>query len=70
MGNRLRALRAVRRWSQRRLAKEAGIGEMRVWKFENGYAEPTDLERSSIANALGLPESRVWSKRPLVSEGK
>ena len=59
-GNTLRVRRAERRISQLDLSREVGIGVNRFWRIENGYADPTDEERASIASALGVSEAEIW----------
>lgn len=46
---RLRVLRAERGLSQMEVAAKAGMATNRYWRIENGYAEPTDDERTALA---------------------
>ena len=60
MTNRIRIRRAELRISQLDTALEAGISPGRLWKLENGYARPTDEERSSIATVLNTDSAALW----------
>lgn len=58
MGRTLTLLRQVRRKSQARVAKEAGIGKSQLSKYENGKELPKleSLEKVLIALKIGYPE--------------
>jgi DNA-binding XRE family transcriptional regulator len=58
--NRLRVIRAEKRMTQLSLATATGVHPTRVWKIENGYAEPSPRERHAIASALGSSERDIW----------
>lgn len=64
MFNRLRILRAERRASQLYVALSASIHPTRLWKLENGYAEPTVAERAAIARVLEVSEEEIWPSEP------
>lgn len=66
LSNRLRVIRAERRVSQLRTALAAGIQPTRLWRIENGYAEPTGAERAAIGQTLGVSEDAVWPERACV----
>ena len=51
-GERLREARAVRGWSQGRLAAAAGVGIATVKRAENGYFEPRQETARRLAVAL------------------
>lgn len=54
--NRLRVLRAEKRWPQMEAAERAGMGLNRYWKIENGRTEPEPSERKRIAKVFGVTE--------------
>lgn len=56
--------------SQRALASQAGIHPDRFWRVENGYADPTDAERASLASALGVSEAEIWPDLAAEPEAK
>lgn len=58
--NRLRVLRAERRWNQRKTAQKARIGFDRYWRIENGHTEPTGDEIASLANLFKVTPSEVF----------
>lgn len=58
--NRLRVLRAERRWSQREVARRANVSVDRVWRFENGYAEPTVDEQKRLARVFRVSAGDVF----------
>jgi transcriptional regulator with XRE-family HTH domain len=50
--NRLRLLRAERRLNQLDTALASRISASRYWRIENGYTQPTDAERATLARVL------------------
>lgn len=58
--NRIRVVRAEQRVSQREVAALAGLEVTRLWRIENGYAEPTPAERRVLAKALGVTQRELW----------
>jgi transcriptional regulator with XRE-family HTH domain len=50
-----------KREAQYELAARVGISETRLSRIVQGRAEPTEVERKSIANALGMPEADLFS---------
>lgn len=59
--NRLPVLRAERDISQLDLAVKVGMSHNRYWRVENGYTEPTDEERNTLASTLGVPVAEIWA---------
>lgn len=53
LGQRLRALRTARGWSQRKLAVEAGLTRSQVAKFEADASAPRAAALAALALALG-----------------
>jgi transcriptional regulator with XRE-family HTH domain len=58
----LRKLREDRVFSQRELARMAGLTHMTVWRLENGYKEAHPQTIRKIAGVLGV-EPRELVKR-------
>lgn len=58
--NRLRVFRAERRWSQMELGRRTRISPNRIWRFENGYAEPTPDEQDRLAKTLRVTVQDVF----------
>lgn len=50
----IRVARAVKGWSQRRLADNAGLRPWRLWRLEAGYSKPTREELMALWNALSI----------------
>lgn len=48
----IRVARAVRGWSQRRLAEASGLRPWRLWRLEAGYSDPTREELVALWNAV------------------
>lgn len=65
--NRLKVLRAEKRWSQLDLAAKTRIKEYRYWRIENGYVIPTPSERIVIAKALGVAETVVFPEAEAIA---
>jgi len=60
VSNRLRVLRAERRWSQMETGRRARVSTNRLWRFENGYAEPTAEERDRLARAFRVSVEDIF----------
>lgn len=58
--NRLRVLRAERRWPQMEVADRLEMGLNRYWKIENGRTVPEPAERKKLARVFGVPESEIF----------
>ena len=64
--NKLRVLRADRRWTQDDVAMRLGLGSrFRYWQIENQEVEPTAKERAKLAKMFGVSEATIWPT-PLV----
>lgn len=50
--DRLRDLRQIRGYSQEYLARQIGIGNQQVWRYENGNQVPSSEVVAKIAQAL------------------
>ncbi len=54
-GERLRALREARGWTQEELGRRAGLaGKTTVWRLEAGQHQPAWPTVLALANALGV----------------
>lgn len=60
MNNRIRVLRAERRWSQAELAKMVGVSRQAVNAVENGRHDPSLPFAFEIAKAFGLRIEEVF----------
>ncbi len=70
LGDRLRQLRAARGWSQRELARRAGLSQPVVSGIESGIAKaPQALTLTKLAQALGVRIDELLGL-PLVDPGK
>lgn len=60
MNNRIRVLRAEKRWSQAELAERIGVSRNSINAIENGRHDPSLPLAFRIAKAFGLPVDRVF----------
>ena len=60
MQNRIRVLRAERRWSQAELAERIGVSRNSVNAIENGRHDPSLPLAFRIAKAFELPVDQVF----------
>jgi putative transcriptional regulator len=60
MNNRIRVLRAERRWSQAELAERVSVSRNSVNSIENGKFEPSLPLAFRIADAFGLTIEEVF----------
>jgi transcriptional regulator with XRE-family HTH domain len=65
--NRLKVLRAERRWSQLDTVRKAGFKEYRYWRIENGYEIPTAEERQALAQAFEVSEAEIFPEEARVA---
>ena len=63
IGLNIQNLRQSRRWSQERLAAEAGIDRSYVSLIEHGQSSPTAKKLEQIANALGVSVKELHNER-------
>jgi len=62
--NRLRVLRAERRWTQEEVAYRMGLGsKFHYWQIENEEVAPTDKERKKLARIFNATEAAIWPTR-------
>jgi len=66
--NRLRVLRAGRRWTQDDLAKRMGFqSKFRIWELENETgAEPSVEEKRQLARIFGCRQGQIFPSLPRV----
>jgi putative transcriptional regulator len=69
MNNRIRVLRAERRWSQAELAERVGVSRNSVNSIENGKFDPSLPLAFRIADAFELPVESVFLREGESSEG-
>jgi putative transcriptional regulator len=62
MKNRIRVLRAERRWSQAELAERVRVSRNSINAIENGRFDPSLPLAFRIAGAFGLPVEDVFDK--------
>lgn len=55
----MRTLRAAVGLSQLAVATKLEMSERRYWRIENGYDDPTDLERTRLAKLLKVTEDAL-----------
>jgi putative transcriptional regulator len=60
MNNRIRVLRAERRWSQAELAERVSVSRNSINSIENGKFEPSLPLAFRIADAFGLTIEEVF----------
>ena len=58
--NRLRVLRAERRWNQLNTAKRAQFSQTKYWRIENGYTEASPQERQRLARIFKVSVDEVF----------
>ncbi len=63
-GERIKAVRKARGWSQRELARRIGVSAMAVSKWENGTVEPDTSRLCAIAEVTGVKAAWFWDPRP------
>jgi putative transcriptional regulator len=69
MNNRIRVLRAERRWSQAELAERVSVSRNSVNSIENGKFEPSLPLAFRIADAFGLTIEEVFLREHEDTEG-
>ena len=62
MKNRLRVLRAEKKWSQAELADRVGVSRNSINAIENGRFDPSLPLAFRIADAFGLSVEEVFDK--------
>lgn len=60
MKNRIRVLRAERRWSQQELALRIGVSRQTINAIENDRYDPSLGVAFALADAFGLPLEEVF----------
>jgi putative transcriptional regulator len=67
--NRIRVLRAERRWSQAELAERVGVSRNSINSIENGKVDPSLPLAFRIADAFGLTVEEVFLREGEDTEG-
>lgn len=68
MKNKIRVLRAERRWSQAELATRVGVSRNSINSIENGHFDPSLSLAFAIADAFGMTIEGVFQRDPPRSE--
>ncbi|BAP44268.1 helix-turn-helix transcriptional regulator [Pseudomonas sp. 21LCFQ02] len=66
MNNRLKVLRAERRWSQEDLASRLGVSRQTVNAIENGRYDPSLPLAFQISRVFGLPIEAIFQDQDAV----
>jgi putative transcriptional regulator len=69
MKNRIRVLRAERKWSQAELAERVGVSRNSINSIENGKFDPSLPLGFRIADAFGLKVEEVFLRGGGETEG-
>ena len=69
MKNRIRVLRAERRWSQADLAERVSVSRNSINSIENGKVDPSLPLAFRIADAFGLTVEEVFLREGENTEG-
>ena len=69
MKNRIRVLRAERRWSQADLAERVSVSRNSINSIENGKVDPSLPLAFRIADAFGLTVEEVFLREGEDTEG-
>jgi putative transcriptional regulator len=64
MRNKIRVLRAERRWSQAELAERVGVSRNSINSIENGHFDPSLPLAFAIADAFGCKIEDVFERDP------
>jgi putative transcriptional regulator len=64
MKNKIRVLRAERRWSQAELAKRVGVSRNSIISIENGHFDPSLPLAFAIADAFDMRIEGVFERDP------
>jgi putative transcriptional regulator len=64
MKNRIRVLRAERRWSQAELAAQVGVSRNSIISIENGHFDPSLSLAFAIADAFDCRIEDIFERDP------
>jgi transcriptional regulator with XRE-family HTH domain len=71
VGQKIKALRQARGWSQYRLAKITGIPHQMISAWESGKQNPSAKHLTKLAAAFGIPvDALLYSRDARVEDGK
>lgn len=68
MDNRIRILRAEKRWSQAELAEKVGVSRNSINSVENGKFDPSLTLAFRIAHVFGEPVDSIFDKTEAVAD--
>lgn len=67
IGEKIRELRGKKRWSQKQLAKKAGVSETYIKRYERGEVCPSNQTMCKLAKALGVDVTvLIAAKYPII----
>jgi transcriptional regulator with XRE-family HTH domain len=58
----IRALRAIKNWSQEQAAENCGTCKRLYWNWENGKHYPSKRNQKAIASAFGVSQSELFNE--------
>jgi putative transcriptional regulator len=64
MKNKIRVLRAERRWSQAELATRVGVSRNSINSIENGHFDPSLTLAFAIADAFEMTIENIFEREP------
>jgi putative transcriptional regulator len=64
MKNKIRVLRAERRWSQAELAERVGVSRNSIVSIENGHFDPSLTLAFAIADAFDSKIEEIFERDP------
>ena len=64
MNNKIRVLRAERRWSQAELATRVGVSRNSIVSIENGHFDPSLSLAFAIADAFEMRIDEIFERDP------
>ena len=62
VGEKIKSLRKLKKWTQAELAEKVGIEPVSIARIETGLNFPKEENLVSIANALNIEVSELFSK--------
>ncbi len=68
MKNKIRVLRAERRWSQAELAERVGVSRNSINSIENGHFDPSLTLAFAIADVFESKIEDIFEREPLKRE--
>jgi transcriptional regulator with XRE-family HTH domain len=66
LGDRVKAARNARGWSQHTLAGKLGVSKLTILKYESGQTVPRDTNRAKLFSVLGIADPGGRTSTPMV----